>query len=309
MRCCFAMDAGALSSPAVDSRATTRHIALGASYCPPCDILAAYVICAAVSAWVYFAVAEQEISSMLTVSSLLQCLAFVLLSRMICAHGGAGVSVSTLRLQALALACRLSSTLHLNGYLPYDPSGDWIYQVADLSSLAALAMVLVQMRRAERRCRTSAPSSPSPSPTDPAHQPPRRTPWKWVLGAGVLACILHADMDHDLPFDILWTTGLFIDAFSMAPQLNLISEHGGTLQGITRHYVVAMAGSRLFSAAFWYIAVDAVKCTPWVGSFNHGGWGIVAAHVVQIAPMMCQRDSWLRIVSTVGEGKQLETRQ
>lgn len=301
------MDAGALSSPAADARATTRHIALGASYCPSYDVLAAYVGCAAVSGWVYFVMAEQEISSMLTVSSLLQCLAFVLLSRMISVHGTAGVAVPTLRLQVLALSCRLSSTLHLNGYLPYDPSGDWIYQVADICSLAALAIVLTQVRRVERRRPTSASLSPSHC-HEPPHQAPGWTLWKLVLGAGILACTLHADMDHDLPFDILWTTGLFIDAVSMVPQLKLISEQGGTLQGITRHYVVVMAGSRLFSAAFWYIAVDAVKCTPWVGSFNHGGWGIVAAHVAQLAPMMCMRDGWLRAVS-MAAGKQAESRE
>ena len=77
-----------------------------------------------------------EFSAVLTLSAIFQCLAFCLLGVQALAGTTQGISVKSLQLDALALACRLSSTTWLQGYLPFDTTGDYLYQCFDALSLA-----------------------------------------------------------------------------------------------------------------------------------------------------------------------------
>merc|ERR1719183_1729538 len=77
---------------------------------------------------------------------MVQCLAVVLLGLQTISTGGAsGISAKALSLDALALCCRLSSTLWLNGYLPVDASGDYVYQIVDICSLGSIVWLLHQV--------------------------------------------------------------------------------------------------------------------------------------------------------------------
>merc|ERR550514_340056 len=103
----------------------------------------AYLGCAALMGVVFHQVAEQEFSSVLTMSILAQCLAFVLIGLQITkAKSVAGISGKTMIVQALAICFRLSSTLFLDGYLPLDKTGDMMYQIADVCSLLMVLHVL-----------------------------------------------------------------------------------------------------------------------------------------------------------------------
>merc|ERR1719145_167798 len=75
-----------------------------------------------------------------------QCLAMALLCLQSLSSGSAaGISARALGLEALALCCRLSSTLWLNGYLPVDASGDYIFQAFDVVSLVITIWLLYQV--------------------------------------------------------------------------------------------------------------------------------------------------------------------
>merc|ERR1719353_308327 len=77
---------------------------------------------------------------------MVQCLALVLLGlQMISTGSASGISARALALDALAICCRLSSTLWLNGYLPVDASGDHLFQIFDLCSLGIVAWLLHQV--------------------------------------------------------------------------------------------------------------------------------------------------------------------
>merc|ERR1719454_1862958 len=77
---------------------------------------------------------------------MIRCLALVLLGlQMLSTGSAAGISARGLALDALAICCRLSSTLWLNGYLPVDASGDYIFQVIDICSLGILMWLLYQV--------------------------------------------------------------------------------------------------------------------------------------------------------------------
>merc|ERR1719392_630099 len=76
---------------------------------------------------------------------MVQCLGMVLLClQMISTGSAAGISAKALSLDALAICCRLSNTVWLNGYLPVDASGDYLFQAFDFASLLILMWLLYQ---------------------------------------------------------------------------------------------------------------------------------------------------------------------
>merc|ERR1719335_1694955 len=82
---------------------------------------------------------------------MVQCLGMVLLGlQMISTGSASGISAKALCLDALAICCRLSNTVWLNGYLPVDASGDYIFQAFDVVSLMVLTWLLYQVLVAKR---------------------------------------------------------------------------------------------------------------------------------------------------------------
>merc|ERR1719453_395958 len=104
-----------------------------------------YVVFVTVAVLVYHLIAEGEFSAVLTLSAIFQCLAFSLLGVQALAGTAQGISVKSLQLDALALACRLSSTTWLQGYLPFDSTGDYLYQCFDALSLAMVLWLLYRV--------------------------------------------------------------------------------------------------------------------------------------------------------------------
>merc|ERR1719197_872463 len=109
----------------------------------PTPVLCAYGAFAAVGFTVFHTVAERESSSVLTMPALAQCLGITMLVIQSFSSGSAaGISASSLFLDAFAICLRLCSTLWLAGYLPSDRTGDFIYQSFDVCSLLLLIFLL-----------------------------------------------------------------------------------------------------------------------------------------------------------------------
>jgi len=171
-------------------------------------------------------------------------------------------------MDALAICCKLSSTLWLNGYLPVDASGDYLFQLFDICSLGMLAWLLHQTLVVNRH---SYQADADSLPVLPM-----------LGGAFVMACLLHGNMNGRIVFDILWMTGLFVSTVAVLPQLWLITRTGGCIEALTSHYIAAMAVSRVLSGIFMWHAHNDITCDPWIGTFNHTGWAILAAHLLQM---------------------------
>merc|ERR1740138_1264916 len=121
---------------------------------------------------------------------MVQCLAVVLLAlKMISTGSASGISARALALDALALYCRLSNTVWLNGYLPVDASGDYIFQAIDVGSLAVLAWLLYQVLVVKRQTYQVEEDTLSIMPV--------------IVGSLVLAALLHANMNNRPFFDTL----------------------------------------------------------------------------------------------------------
>jgi len=235
----------------------------------PSHLLIAYGVFAVSAGAVWHLVADGEFSSILTLSAMVQCLAVVLLSlQMLSTGSAAGISAKALSLDALALCCRLSSTLWLNGYLPVDASGDHIYQIIDILSLGVVAWLLHQVLVVKKHTYQAEEDSLPILPM--------------AIGALVAAFLLHGNMNNRPIFDSLWLASVFVSAIAVLPQLWLITRTGGCIEALTSHYIAAMAVSSALSGIFMWHARGDITCVPWFGGFNHAIWAILGAHLLHM---------------------------
>jgi hypothetical protein len=217
----------------------------------------------------YHTVAAKNFSSVLTMAAMVQTFAFGLLGvQMASARHARGISARALALDALALICRLSSTVWLDGYLPVDKSGDWMYQAVDVCSLALVLWLIYQVLVVHKDTYQEADDS---------------FPAVYVaIVAVALAVIFHPDMDSYPLFDTLWMSGLNISAIAVMPQLWLSARSGGSMEALTSHYIAAMAVSQVFSGLFMWYAWEHITCKRWIQSVNHGIWAIAFAHALHM---------------------------
>merc|ERR1719261_746485 len=170
----------------------------------------AYVVFVTIAVLFYHLIAEGEFSSVLTLSAIFQCLAFSLLGMQALATNSVhGISAKSLQLDALALACRLSSTTWLEGYLPNDQTGDYLYQTFDFLSLGMVLWLLYRVLSVQRKTYDANEDTLPAAP--------------FVLACLVLASLLHGDLDDSAVFDALWMCGLFVSAVAVMPQLFMMT--------------------------------------------------------------------------------------
>jgi len=235
----------------------------------PTSVAAAYTVFGMLGYAIYHGVAARSYSSVLTMSAIVQCLGiFFLCMQVLSSKSAFGISANTLKLDALALALRLSSTSWLNGYLPVDKSGDYIIQVVDFCSMAMLLFLLRQVLVVRRSSYQEVDDSMSIAPM--------------VLVSLGLAALMHGNMDAYPLFDTLWMAGLFLGVVAVLPQLGLITQTGGRAAALTSHHIAALAFSRVLSGLFMWEARYDIKCKHWIPGFEHAIYAILFAHAVHL---------------------------
>jgi hypothetical protein len=230
--------------------------------------IAVYAVFVTVAVLVYHWIAEGEFSAVLTLSAIFQCLAFCLLGVQALAGTTQGISVKSLQLDALALACRLSSTTWLQGYLPFDSTGDYLYQCFDALSLAMVLWLLYRVLSVQKETYEN----------DEDGLPA----WPFAVASLVLAGLFHGDLNDRPLFDTLWMCGLFVSAVAVLPQLWMMTRSRASIPALTSHFVAVMAFSRILSGSYMWYAHSEITCEPWIGNFQHAGYAILAAHAVHL---------------------------
>merc|ERR1719183_2473537 len=142
---------------------------------------AAYAIFVLTLALVLWQISDLNFSVVCTIGSGLQCLAFALLSmKMRAAKSARGVSAKALQLYVVVYICRLTSTLSMEGYIPMDSTGDWVYQVADIVSLLLVLLILQRLFTTDR--------GTYDADADTAQI------WPMLIGACVVAVLTRGDL-------------------------------------------------------------------------------------------------------------------
>lgn len=156
----------------------------------------------------------------------------------------------------------------MNGYLPVDATGDWIFQACDIVSLLLVVWLLYYTFVEKKYSYDAQADSMSLIPI--------------ILGCFIAAFLLHADMNRRPLFDSLWMASLFLSVFSALPQLWLIYRTGGVIKACTGHFIAILALSRVLSGTFMWHARYDVTCEQWIDGFDHAIWAILGAHVLHL---------------------------
>jgi hypothetical protein len=194
-----------------------------------------------------------------------------------------GVSAKTLQLYCLTFFFRLCSILFYEGYLPFDKSGDWFYQLIEILSLVisivALALIYGKYR----------------STYNPAHDRfgALRIPNEFgilyiLVPCFILSTLFHPSLNSNLFTDIAWTMAMCVEAVAIMPQLVVFQKNdGGIVEFYTSHFVAALGLARLFSLLFWlssYHELNDKYATNVTGGYV--GHFVVGSQVVQLL-LMC----------------------
>merc|ERR1719359_1814318 len=109
---------------------------MGKQSTPDSSTIAVYLGAFAAGALVWQCFHDLGLSTFITLATAIQCFGYTCLRLKISQQRSvAGISAQTLILQAVSCVLRLSSTTWLQGYVPVDGTGDWLYQVLDVSAL------------------------------------------------------------------------------------------------------------------------------------------------------------------------------
>jgi len=220
-----------------------------------------FTLCAII---VYRLFSDGDFSSIYTLGVAVQCLAFYLLNAKVeMQKSVSGISAKTLQVYVLVFVCRLTSTLMRNGYLPMDVSGDWVFQTADILSLI---MTLTLLRRMY-----TTHSGTYQQDYDTFNV------YRLVPPCIVLAMCVHGHLNGCPFYDTIWTASMNLDTIAMLPQLWMLAKIGGEVDGMTSHFVVSLAFSRMCGFAFWCQGYTEVLRVSKVA-----GYQLLLAHGMQV---------------------------
>ncbi|KAH0486522.1 MAG: hypothetical protein KVP17_000467 [Porospora cf. gigantea B] len=186
---------------------------------------------------VYFFLSDGDFSFLLTMSSLISMFSFLMVFVKIeRIKSVAGVSSRMMECYVILLAARLCSIIPFEGYLPWDRSGDWLYQTAEVLSLFLSTVIVYSCRK--RYVHTYDDNGDSINHLYIA------------LPAFLLSLILHPSLNAFMPADIAWTFALYLEALASLPQLFMFTREG-KVEPFMSHFLGGQALSKVCSFVFW----------------------------------------------------------
>jgi len=229
--------------------------------------LVAYGTCAMWLLVVWHKFTDGDFSIVLTLSSIIQCLGFSLLTIKVRYHRNvSGLSSKCLEMYVIFFIFRLASTLIKNGYLPIDQSGDWVYQTADIFSMIVVLQLLYTMHKTY------------PETYQSSHD--TLEIFKAIPLCMFVAIFVKGDLNSSPFFDWVWTTSMLLDTISMLPQLWLLTKMGGKVEAMTAHFVASICVSRALAFTFWLYGYSEIL--PAGHTVNVAGYSIITAHSIQL---------------------------
>ncbi|XP_026193720.1 ER lumen protein-retaining receptor [Cyclospora cayetanensis] len=219
---------------------------------------------------VYHLFSDGDFSFLMTVSSLISTFSFLMvLYKIEQTKSCSGVSLKMFECYAVLIFSRLCSIIPYEGYLPYDRSGDWLYQTLEALSLLLAGLVVYQCRR---RFLASYQATGDTFP----HM-------VLLAGAFILALIFHPSLNAFMPADVAWTFALYLEAIAVLPQLFMFQKQG-KVEAFTSHFLAGQALSQAVSFIFWVSSYSELN-GPQNSIRSYVGLWVIGMQVVQLIVM------------------------
>jgi hypothetical protein len=193
-----------------------------------------FAICAVT---IFMVFSSGDFSFLLTLSSLVSLFSFLMVAMTISSTSNVkGVSLKMMECYLAVYACRLIAIVPYEGYLPFDKSGDWLYQTCEALALCLAGSIVYC-------CRVQFASTYDAQVDAFKHV--------WIMGpAAFMTLILHPHLNNNLPTDMSWAFALYLESVTVLPQFFMFMKEGKA-QTHTSHFLAAQALSRLMSFIFW----------------------------------------------------------
>jgi len=186
---------------------------------------------------VFWFISSGDFSFLLTLSSLVSVFSFLMVAVAIeSTKDVKGVSLKMMECYIVVFLCRLCAIIPFEGYLPFDRSGDWLYQVCEAVGLCLAGSIAYS-------CRGPYANTYSADLDYFNHY--------FIIGpAAGAALVLHPHLNNFWPSDVAWAFALYLESVTVLPQLVMFMKEG-KVQPHTSHFLAAQALSRLMSFIFW----------------------------------------------------------
>ena len=222
----------------------------------------------------------------------------------VCDH--AGLSGKTVQIYLIVFVARLCSILKYEGYLPYDKSGDWLYQAVEVAAAAmaalALYLVFVQYRgtyEAEPDAFGAVGGVPSAAGIVVA-----------IVPCMLLAAIFHPSLNGVWLTDVLWTFACYLETLALFPQLMVFSSKSGVkgkgtvaVEAHISHFVFAIAAGRMMHFVFWLSSFRELNDKYHETHVGRNiGWMILIA---QVAHLVMLADYFYYYITAAMKGTQM----
>jgi hypothetical protein len=206
-------------------------------------------------------------SALVTFSAAFTALGFALLLKQVQRRKGVlSVSLRSLYLYAIALGCRLYSTLQYNGYLPVDRSGDWLYQLIETAALVCAVVLIIKVKKLhDESCLVGVDTCNAAV---------------LFVACFLIAIAVHPRLNNSTIPDVLWTLALYVETVAMVPQLFLLTKLGGEVDSLQGHYIACMFMARLAMMRFWVTCYEELR--PKHAEYNLPGLGVIGSQLLQV---------------------------
>lgn len=193
-----------------------------------------FAVCAFILFWLY---SSGDFSFILTLSSMISLFSFIMVALEIQKRRLArGVSSHMMECYMLVFAARLCAVVPFEGYLPYDKSGDWLYQLIEVCTLG-MAVVIVAQCRLQHSLKYNA-----------THD--SLNTMYLICPALLLALVAHPHLNRHAPTDIAWTFALYLESVAVLCQFFMFMNEGRA-RSHTAHFLAGQALSKFLSFLFW----------------------------------------------------------
>jgi len=219
---------------------------------------------------VFWVFSSGDFSFLLTLSSLVSMFSFLMVNIAIQNEKSVeGVSVKMMECYIIVFFCRLCAIIPFEGYLPFDKSGDWLYQMCEAFGLCLSGSIVYC-------CHVQYPSTYSKDTDTLNHL--------YLIGpTAAIALILHPHLNNFLLSDIAWAFALYLESITVLPQLFMFMKEGKA-QAHTSHFLAAQALSRLMSFIFWASSFSELSNPDHYIKKFVGNW-VVGIQLVQLLVM------------------------
>jgi hypothetical protein len=233
---------------------------------------------------VFWVFSSGDFSFLLTVSSLASMFSFVMVAIEIVARKSVkGVSLKMIECYVLVFLMRSFAILPWEGYLPYDKSGDWLYQTCEVFCFCLSALIVYF-------CRMLYMSTYNSETDYFKHM--------FLIGPALaIALILHPHLNNFMPSDIAWAFALYLESVTVLPQLFMFMKEGEA-QAHTSHFLAAQALSRIMSFVFWASSFSELSNKDHYIKQFVGNWVVV----VQLLQLIIMSDFVYRYVRCLQQG-------